>query len=194
MILSMKKADETDVAIVVDALMRGGIVVLRTDTIYGIVTRADNSDNCDRVFALKQRDADKSCIILVADESQMWDKVSCEAYQTAGRILDDTYPTSVIVPVGPRTPVWLVHHDQHQDDVAFRIPSTTPWLMHVLEQTGPLIAPSANLQSQSPAQHIQQAYEYFGAAVDLYVDGGTVESAEPSHLYRVRDGVAERLR
>ena len=45
-----------------------------------------------------------------------------------------------------------------------------------LEQTGPLIAPSANLQGQPPAKNIQEAYEYFGDAVDLYVDGGTVES------------------
>lgn len=190
----MKQADQTDVAPIADALNQGGIVVLRTDTIYGIVTRADNRKNCDTIFAMKQRDADKSCIILLADGAQMWDDVSREAYQAAKHMLDDSYPTSVIVPIGERTPEWLVHHDQHQDDVAFRIPSTTPWLLHVLERTGPLIAPSANLQSQPPAANIEEAYAYFGDAVDMYVDGGTVDSAEPSHLYRVRDGVAERLR
>ena len=190
----MRKTTETDYATIATVLRNGGIVVLRTDTIYGIVTRADNHRNCDTIFAMKQRDADKSCIILIANDVQMWDGISREAYQTAREALDDTYPSSVIVPIGDQTPVWLVHHDQHQDDVAFRVPQTTPWLMKVLARTGPLIAPSANLQGRPPARNIQEAYEYFGDAVDLYVDGGTVETAEPSHLYRVRDGQAERLR
>lgn len=190
----MKIAGTRDTQIIADVLNRGGVVVLRTDTIYGIVTRADNSDNVDRIFALKQRDADKSCIVLIADETQMWDEVSREAYVSAKALLSDKYPTSVIVPVGDKTPEWLKHHDDAQDDVAFRIPSTQNWLIDVLKLTGPIIAPSANIQSQPPAANIEAAYEYFGDAVDLYVDGGIVESAEPSHLYRVRGGVAERLR
>ena len=194
MIMSMKTAGTDEVQIIVDVLNKGGVVVLRTDTIYGIVTRADNSENVDRVFALKQRDADKSCIVLIADEAQMWDEVSRQAYNSAKELLDDTYPTSVIVPVGAQTPTWLKHHDEVQDDVAFRIPSTQEWLIDVLKLTGPIIAPSANIQSQPPAANIQEAYDYFGDSVDLYVDGGTVNSAEPSHLYRVRDGHAERLR
>lgn len=194
MIIAMRKANEDSFATIVDVLKSGGIVVLRTDTIYGIVTRADHRKNSDTIFAMKQRDADKSCIVLIADEQQMWDDVSRDAYQAAKRVLSDAYPTSVIVPIGERTPGWLVHHDQHQDDIAFRMPVTAPWLVEVLKQTGPLIAPSANLQGQPTATTIDEAYEYFGDAVDLYVDGGTVESAEPSHLYRVQSGVAERLR
>lgn len=190
----MKQANQTDIATIADVLNQGGIVVLRTDTIYGIVTRADNRKNCDTIFAMKQRDADKSCIILLGDENQMWDAVSRDAYRAAKTLLDDTYPTSVIVPIGQNTPHWLVHHDQQQDDVAFRIPSTQPWLIELLERTGPLIAPSANLQGLPPAGNTQEAYEYFGDAVDLYVDGGTVGPSEPSHLYRVHDGQAERLR
>lgn len=193
-IMIMKIARMHDTEVIADALNKGGVVVLRTDTIYGIVTRADNSENVDRVFALKQRDADKSCIVLIANEAQMWDQVSREAYVAAKKLLDDTYPTSVIVPVGEKTPEWLKHHDEVQDDVAFRIPSTQNWLVDVLKSAGPLIAPSANVQSQPPAANISEAYEYFGDGVDLYVDGGTVEAAEPSHLYRVRDGQAERLR
>lgn len=194
MIIAMRKANEDSFAAIVDVLKSGGIVVLRTDTIYGIVTCADNRKNSDTIFAMKQRDADKSCIVLIASDEQMWDDVSRDAYQAAKRVLSDAYPTSVIVPIGDRTPSWLVHHDQHQDDIAFRIPVTTPWLVEVLKQTGPLIAPSANLQGQPTATTIDEAYEYFGDAVDLYVDGGTVESAEPSHLYRVHNGIAERLR
>ena len=124
----------------------------------------------------------------------MWDSASREAYAAAKAMLDDSYPTSVIVPVEEQTPEWLKHHDEVMDDVAFRIPLTQDWLVNVLKLTGPLVAPSANIQSQPHAANIHEAYKYFGDAVDLYVDGGTVEAAEPSHLYRVRNGRAERLR
>lgn len=190
----MKTAGTHEVQVIADALNKGGVVVLRTDTIYGIVTKAESRERVDNVFTLKQRDADKSCIVLIADETQMWDEVSREAYVSAKALLDDNYPTSVIVPVGEHTPEWLKHHDETQADVAFRIPSTQDWLIEVLKLTGPIIAPSANVQSQPPAASIEAAYEYFGDGADLYVDGGTVGAAEPSHLYRVRDGQAERLR
>lgn len=187
----MKKVSETDHAAIASALKSGGIVVLRTDTIYGIVTRAESRKNCDTIFAMKQRDADKSCIVLIANDAQMWDAVSRDAYQSAKGIVSDAYPTSLIVPIGIQTPPWIHHGKQ---DVAFRIPTTKPWLIKVLEETGPIIAPSANLQSEPPATNIDEAYAYFGNAVDLYVDGGTVTDSEPSHIYRLTSGAPERLR
>ena len=44
----------------------GGIAVMRTDTLYGIVARADNEQAVERVFEVKHRDADKALIVLVA--------------------------------------------------------------------------------------------------------------------------------
>ena len=104
MITVMNTANTDDFAAIANVLRNGGIVVLRTDTIYGIVTRADNHKNSDTIFAMKQRDADKSCIVLIANDAQMWDGVSREAYQAAKHVLSDTYPTSVIVPIGEQTP------------------------------------------------------------------------------------------
>jgi L-threonylcarbamoyladenylate synthase len=187
----VKKVSEQDINEITSVLNSGGIVVLRTDTIYGVVACADDKKACDTIFAVKQRDASKACIVLVADPSQVWDQVSTEALNAMRERTDDNYPTSLIVPIADRTPAWIHHGNQ---DVAFRIPHTKPWLINVLQATGPLIAPSANLQGYEPAQNIDEAFEYFGSAVDLYVDGGQVESSEPSHLYRLNDGQMERLR
>jgi len=187
----MNEVTQTDTAIVASTLRAGGVAVLRTDTIYGIVARADDKEACDKVFEIKNRNADKSCIVLIADDRQMWDGVSRAIYQQSKQYITDGYPTSMIVPIGGHTPRWIHHLDQ---TVAFRIPSTVPWLMELLRETGPLIAPSANPQGQTPATTIAQAKSYFGEQVDVYVDGGPVETSEPSHLYRFTGSSVERLR
>lgn len=187
----MQKVTEDAHAIIASTLRAGGVVVLRTDTIYGIVARADDKAACERVFEIKNRNAEKSCIVLIADDRQMWDGVSRAIYTQSKEYISDTYPTSMIVPIGGHTPRWIHYKDQ---TVAFRIPNTRPSLIHLLRETGPLIAPSANPEGKEPARSIEEAIEYFGETVDLYVDGGVVETSEPSHLYRFTGSAAERLR
>lgn len=187
----MKIISENDYGQVAECLLAGGIVVLRTDTIYGIVASAANEKACDTVFAIKQRDADKACIVLIADTMQAWDGTSRVALADMHTKTSDDFPTSLIVPVADNTPAWIHHGNQ---DVAFRVPVTKPWLIEMLRMSGPVIAPSANLQGHEPAKNIDEAITYFGSAVDLYVDGGEVSASEPSHLYRLNDGELERLR
>jgi len=187
----VKIISENDYGEIADCLRGGGIVVLRSDTIYGIVASADNEKACDTIFAIKQRDSDKACIVLIADPAQMWDQASREAYQTMRAQIHDDYPASYILPIADQTPAWIHHGKQ---DVAFRVPLTKPWLVELLRASGPIIAPSANLQGDEPARNIDEAIASFGSAVDLYVDGGEVTSSEPSHLYRLNSGELERLR
>jgi tRNA A37 threonylcarbamoyladenosine synthetase subunit TsaC/SUA5/YrdC len=62
----------------------------------------------------------------------------------------------------------------------FRMPDNAD-LLALLEQTGPLIAPSANPEGLPPAKNITEALGYFGDQIDLYIDGGTLEQ-KPSTL------------
>lgn len=190
-ISGVRKVTQNDTAIIASTLRAGGVVVLRTDTIYGIVASADNQQACDKVFELKQRNTDKACIVLIADDRQMWDGVSRAVFADTLPRLDDTYPCSVIVPVGGHTPSWIHHGDQ---TVAFRVPHRAPWLVQVLRESGPIIAPSANPQGEKPAKTIDEAIAYFGDGVDLYVDGGEVPPNEASHIYKFTGTELERLR
>ena len=186
----MKRISEDDILTAARSLRDGGIVVLRTDTIYGIVARADDRAACERVYEAKGRDASKPCIVLVADADQIWDDVSREAFIRAQVVVGDE-PTSVVVPAGPKTPEWIPHGN---GTVAFREPNKHS-LRELLAATGPLIAPSANPAGDEPAATIDQATTYFGDAVDVYVDGGEVRDAKPSHVITVDDtGKVERIR
>ena len=186
----MKIIKDPELDEIAGLLISGGVAVIRTDTLYGIVACADNREAVERVFTVKSRPLDKQCIVLVANPAHMWDEVSEETYEQITVDLTDT-PTSVIVPVDADTPEWI---HRGGTDVAFRVPNNM-FLHELLLLTGPLIAPSANPDSEAPAQSVAEAVDYFGENVDMYVDGGFVDDVTPSRLVRVQpDGKLERLR
>lgn len=173
---------------VIHVLQKGGIAVIRTDTLYGVVARADDQNAVERVYELKGRDDTKSPIVLVASIEQLYDEPTISETQ----LLDTVWPgkVSVILP-STKAPAWI---RRGNESVAYRLPAD-PKLCALLETTGPLIAPSANPQGQLPAMTIEQAIAYFGDNVDCYVDGGKVLDDTPSQLLRLKDnGEVERLR
>lgn len=187
----MKIIKDPEIDEIADLLISGGVAVIRTDTLYGIVAVADNKEAVEKVFNIKNRTIDKQCIVLVAGPSHMWDEVSEKAYEDIAASLPADVPTSIIVPVGVDTPEWIHRGGQ---DVAFRVPGTV-FMNELLLRTGPLVAPSANPEGQPPAQSIAEAVDYFGDNVDMYADGGFVDNITPSRLVRVTsDGKIERLR
>ena len=66
---------------------------------------------------------------------------------------------------------------------AFRLPKNKK-LIEILKKTGPLVAPSTNIEGKKPAETITQAKKYFGDKVDFYVSGGTLKS-KPSALISI---------
>lgn len=172
---------------IVTLLQKGGVGVLRTDTLYGIVACADNEAAVERVYTVKGRTPTKPPIILIASTDQL-----LHTYDDATlRRLEAFWPgkVSIILPA-PDAPAWLVRSG---DSLAYRMPDDEA-LRELLKRTGPLIAPSANPEGLPPAMSIHEAVAYFGEKVDFYVDGGVVEDDSPSRLYRLLDGGMERLR
>jgi L-threonylcarbamoyladenylate synthase len=167
-------------------LMSGGIGVLRTDTLYGVVADAQNEEAVDRIYRLKARDEAKSPIVLVASVDQLFDDIDQPS------LLNSYWPgkVSIILPA-VKAPQWI-SRDNHS--VAYRLPAK-PSLQSLLSETGPLIAPSANPEGLQPASTIREAQAYFGDAVDFYVDEGKVEDDSPSRLIRITsNGEVEELR
>lgn len=172
---------------IVSLLRGGGVGILRTDTLYGIVAQADNEAAVERVYEIKGRTPTKPPIILIGAMDQLLNSYD-EA--TMNR-LKEYWPgkVSIILPA-PHAPKWLVRSG---DSLAYRMPDN-PELRELLLRTGPLIAPSANPEGLPPAMNINEAVAYFGEEVNFYVDGGVVEDDTPSRLYRLLDDNMERLR
>lgn len=172
----------------IDCLNQGGVAVIRTDTLYGLVAKYDNEQAVEKVYVHKERDEDKPCIVLIPDATYV------PAHQDVIKRLTDEYrgvATSIVVPKSAE-PDWVT---RGQDSVAYRIPQDEN-LRALLRHTGPLIAPSANPQGLPPARTVEEARAYFGQSVDYYLDGGAVpREAAASQVIRVNaDGSTTKLR
>lgn len=173
---------------IIQTLLASGIVVLRTDTIYGILARASDEAVVDKIYTAKGRQATKPFIILVSHAAQAYD--NAELLETYAETYRDR-PTSIIVEA-PSAPDYL---KRGGTNLAYRIEHDG--LLHdIIEKTGPLVAPSANPEGMPPARTIEEARDYFGDNVDLYIDGGEVpENTTPSRIIRINpDGSLEQLR
>lgn len=158
---------ETDLQTAAEILMQGGVGVLATDTLYGIVGSALSSETVDRIYALKQRNHTKPLIVLIAQIEDL-EQFGVVLSQKLIIQLEQYWP-------GPYSILLPVIDDQFEyihrgtDQIAFRIPDK-PDLLDVLRQIGPLVAPSANMEGLPPAKTIQEARNYFGTDIDFYVD------------------------
>ena len=173
---------------IVTVLRRGGVVVMRTDTIYGLLARAADAEAVKRLYQLKGRHAGKPFIQLITQPDQAFGD-SRKLARTVQQYTDR--PTSVIVDT-PDAPAYLVRRGTN---LAYRLIQSGT-LYEIIQQTGALVAPSANPEGMPPARRISEAQAYFGGAVDLYVDGGTVPADTlPSRLVTVAaDGTVTVLR
>ena len=173
---------------VVELISRGGIAVLRTDTLYGIVALASNAAAVSRVYQVKNRTPSKPPIVLISNYDQMFNKPSSSHLEFLNKVWPGS--NSVIIP-SPDAPDWIGRGTR---TVAYRMPDH-PALLALINQTGPLIAPSANPEGFEPAATIDDARLYFGDLVDLYIDSGVVTQNQPSSLFKLDDKAnAERLR
>lgn len=164
-------------------LKNGGVGVLPTDTIYGLVGSALNKETVARIYKLRKRNLRKPMIILIAavsDLRQFGIKVNC---QTA-KILKNLWPgkISVILPYQSKKFFYL---HRGTKTLAFRLPAKAS-LRKLLKKTGPLVAPSANLEGKPPAKTITEAKKYFADKIDFYVDGGKIFSP-PSTLVEIKN-------
>lgn len=153
----------------IKVLKKDGVVVMPTDTIYGIVGKALEENTVERIYEIKKRNSNKPCIILIGDIKEL-EKFEIILSEEKKKILENYWPGPVSVVLDP---------------FAFRLPFPKS-LRNLLLKTGPLIAPSANTEALPPAKNIEEAKKYFGEKVDLYIDGGEIE-AKASKLIKLNN-------
>ncbi len=161
-----------------DKLRKGAVGVIPTDTLYGIVANALHEHSVERVYKARKRTPTKPMIILLPGMSYL-KKFGVFLSPQLTRIVKRFWPgkISIIFPV-PRGSFSYLHRGRNS--LAFRVPDN-PRILKVLQRTGPLVAPSANVEGSKPAATVKEAFDYFDDAIDFYVDSGRLYG-KPSTL------------
>lgn len=167
----------------INQLKKGGIAVIPTDTIYGIVGSAFNSDTVEHIYKLRKRNLDKPFIILIYSIQDL-EKFDVKLTDKRKEFLEKNWPNPVSV-IFPCTSEKFKYLHRGTNSLAFRMPKDEQ-LLELLKQVGPLVAPSANVEGEKPSETIDEAKKYFGSSIDLFVDGGIIKST-PSTLIKLND-------
>jgi len=162
-------------------LKNGGIGVLATDTLYGLVGCALLPEPVARIYCVRKRTNNKPLILLIGSIADL-EIFGISPESSEVKIAKKYWPgkVSVILPCDNKKFEYL---HRGAKSLAFRLPDA-PELLEILKETGPLVAPSANPEGKPPALTIEESKKYFGDEIDFYKDSGKTES-EPSVLLKI---------
>src|ERR1044071_613994 len=177
---------------IVECLENGGVVLLPTDTVYGLAVSPHFEESIDRLFALKRRPRNVNLPIMVSSEAEL-EPLGFEITESARRLLrSPLIPGSLTVAMGFRSdyrPAWL----EGREEAAGRIPNDER-LLAVLRQTGPLLVTSANAHSAETPDNVPDILAQLDGAPDLWIDGGILRTTASTLVNcRVDPPVIERL-
>ncbi|MDO5663268.1 MAG: L-threonylcarbamoyladenylate synthase, partial [Brachybacterium sp.] len=190
---------ETAVTAATEAIRSGGLIVLPTDTVYGIAADAFSAQAVEDLLEAKGRGRDVPPPVLVGDPAVLMAlAVDVPGYVEA---LTDAFwpgPLTIILSAQPSL-TWDLGNTR--GTVALRMPDDEIAL-EVLRGTGPLAVSSANRHGKSAALSILEAATQLGDAVEVYLDGGPARLGTASTILDatvdppeiVRDGALSRER
>jgi L-threonylcarbamoyladenylate synthase len=168
-----KKArpDETPFGRAEKILNKDGVVILPTDTLYGIIGRALSRKAVKRIYDIKKRDLDKPFIVLISSYKDL-EIFGVKITKEQAKILEKFWPGKVTV-VLPCLLKKFEYLHRGTKSIAFRmIGQKNKNLFNLIKKVGPVVAPSANPQEFKHAETITGSKKYFGNKVDLYINNG----------------------
>jgi tRNA threonylcarbamoyl adenosine modification protein (Sua5/YciO/YrdC/YwlC family) len=153
------------------ALGRGEVVVIPTDTVYGIAADAFQPEAVRRLLDAKGRGRQSPPPVLIPGVPTL-DALAETVPDEARALADAFWPGGLTIILPARASLaWDL--GETRGTVALRMPANSVAL-ELLSESGPLAVSSANITGQPAASTARQAVAYFGDVVSAYLDDGEV--------------------
>ena len=161
------------------AVKSGGLVVLPTDTVYGIGADAFDARAVAALLAAKGRGRDMPVGVLVGS----WHTIEGLVYsmpETARELIRAFWPGALSLVV-QQAPSLQWDLGDARGTVMVRMP-LHPVAIELLRETGPMAVSSANVSGRPAASTAEEARTQLGDSVDVYLDGGTAPQQAASTI------------
>lgn len=175
----------------IEAVQRGDLVVLPTDTVYGIGADAFKTWSVQALLAAKGRGRDVPPPVLVGSKYTV-DGLVVSLPQVAQDLVDAFWPGALTIVV-THSPTLQWDLGETDGTVAVRMP-LHPVALEVLRETGPMAVSSANKTGQPPALTAEEAREQLAYSVSVYLEAGRCPDPVPSTIVDVTEEVPRVLR
>lgn len=152
------------------AIGRGELIVIPTDTVYGVGADAFSPQAVQRLLDAKGRGRDQPPPVLIGARETLV-ALAESVPEPVDRLVEAFWPggLTIVLPAQPSL-VWDL--GETKGTVAVRMPANRVAL-ELLAETGPLAVSSANLTGEAAALTAQEAEGMLGDSVSVYLDGGT---------------------
>ena len=175
----------------IDTVKSGRLIVLPTDTVYGIGADAFDSRAVAGLLAAKGRGRDMPVGVLVGS----WHTISGLVYavpDAAHELIRAFWPGALSLVV-QQAPSLQWDLGDARGTVMLRMP-LQPVALEVLSKTGPMAVSSANISGQPAATTAAEAQQQLGDLVDVYLDGGPSEQQAASTIVDLTAATPRLLR
>nr|WP_239062850.1 L-threonylcarbamoyladenylate synthase [Streptomyces sp. SID13031] len=163
----------------VDAIEAGDLVVLPTDTVYGIAADAFKADAVQRLLDAKGRGRDMPPPVLISVVESL-DALATDISDDGRKLCEAFWPGPLTVICHAQASLmWDL--GETQGTVALRVPDHEN-TRELLSRTGPLAVSSANLSGQPAALDVYDAEAQLLDTVAVYLDGGVATGGQPSTI------------
>lgn len=180
--------NEESLQLAAQIINAGGVIVVPTDTVYGVACDPFNEDAVAKIYQLKRRPRTKALQILMSSVSDLEklglylpspldvlaEKFLPGGYSPIARAKKDSVATRLAT---------LCKADESSEQNKIQAEATQgvrvpdcPELMQILRVTGPLAASSANRSGNESADSVEEAFEAFGDEIPLYLNAGPTRS------------------
>jgi tRNA threonylcarbamoyl adenosine modification protein (Sua5/YciO/YrdC/YwlC family) len=173
------------------AVRRGDIVVLPTDTVYGVGCDAFSAPGVTRLLEAKRRGRDLPLPVLVG-RPQTLEGLAYGLSKPARDLVEAFWPGPLTVVVRAQ-PSLAWDLGDAQGTVALRMP-LHPVAIELLTVTGPMAVTSANAAGAAPPTSFLAAEEQLGDSVAIYLDAGDLPDSAPSTILDLTGPVPRLLR
>jgi tRNA threonylcarbamoyl adenosine modification protein (Sua5/YciO/YrdC/YwlC family) len=182
---------EAGLAAAVTAVQHGNLVVLPTDTVYGIGADAFTPSAVTALLAAKGRGRDVPPPVLVGSVRAA--SALAETLGAFGQDLIDEFWPGPLTLMFRASPTLQWDLGDTRGTVAVRMP-LHPLALELLRRTGPMAVSGANKAGSSPATTAAEAETQLGESVSVYLDGGPCADNVPSTIVDLTGSVPRVLR
>lgn len=177
----MNKIERQDIDKIVNSLNNDRVVVLETDTVFGIMARA-SKENKIKINKLKERDENKYVGLIFPDKETLYKDMYDISYYKK-EYMDERLPGKYTFIVK------LKNHygDEEREEFGVRV-TGNDYLQNIIKKTGPLLASSPNISGNNPGKNIKEIEKIFkDKDIDIVDSNLTLDKA--STIIRLIDDI-----
>ena len=187
--IDLKKDNSEAVDLIAKKLKDGSVLILPTDTVYGLSCLASSKKAIDKIYRIKKRLREKKFILLMKSFCMVREYcfLSVAQYKFLKEKIDKKKPLTVVLRSREKLPKYL----RRENSVAIRIPARNDFLMNVLKKVNePIVSTSLNLSGEKELIKEGEIKDFFKRKKilpEIFVNAGNPVTQKPSMIADIRN-------